>query len=56
MDETFVKELVELRNALKEIKANAKVFITQSDSATKSLQKLNKKLAALRALKPYKES
>ncbi len=56
MNADFFDELVELRIALKEIKANTEEFITHSAQATQSLQTLNEKLATLRALKPYKEA
>ncbi len=53
--EKFLDELVELRNALKEIKDNAEQYIKESDRASKSLKKLSSSLGSLRALKVYKE-
>ena len=54
VEEGFLDELVELRNALKEIKANEEVYVKESDKAAKSLAKLSKSLGVLRALKVYK--
>lgn len=50
----FVHELVELRTALREIKANAEAFAKESGRASKTLAKLSKSLGILRALKIYK--
>lgn len=55
IDEEFVHELVQLRDALKEIKANAEAYVKESDRAAKSLAKLSKSLGVLRALKIYKK-
>lgn len=52
--ENFIGELVELRNALREIKTNAEVYAQESEQASKSLAKLSKALSVLRALKVYK--
>ncbi len=54
VEEGFLDELVELRNALKEIKANEEVYVKEADKASKSLAKLSKSLGVLRALKVYK--
>ena len=54
MPEGFIDELVELRNALGDIKANAESYIKESDKAAKSLAKLSEALSVLRALKVYK--
>lgn len=54
--ESFLDELVELRDALKVLKANAETYIEQSKDATESLQKLTQALEVLQALKLYKKS
>jgi hypothetical protein len=51
--EDFISELVELRDALGEIKKNAEKYIRESESASKSLKKLSGSLAVLRALHVY---
>ena len=56
LDERFVDELVELRDALAEIKQSAEAYIRQSNSASKSLTKLSKSLGVLRALPVYKDA
>lgn len=52
--EKFLDELVELRNALRDIKLNAEVYIKESAKASKSLGRLSESLSVLRALKVYK--
>ena len=52
--EDFVDELVELRGALRDIKANAEAYARESGKASKSLAKLSESLSVLRALKVYK--
>ncbi len=54
LPESYVDELVELRDALREIKTNAEAYMTESESAAKSRAKLNNSLSVLRALKIYK--
>lgn len=54
VDENFLDELVELRDALKDVKSNAEEYAKQSGAAAKSLDQLNKSLKVLRALKIYK--
>lgn len=56
VDEQFVDELVELRDALREIKSNAEAYVKESAAASKSLAKLSASLSVLRALKIYKDS
>lgn len=51
--EEVINELVELRDALKEIKANAEAYVKEADKAAKLLAKLSKSLSVLRALKIY---
>ncbi len=51
--EDFVNELVELREALGEIKKNAEKYIKESESASKSLKKLSGSLNVLQALSIY---
>lgn len=55
VDEDFLDELVELRNALSEIKQNAEAYVKESDRASRSLEKLSASLQVLRALKVYKK-
>lgn len=52
----FLTELIELRDALKTIKANAEAYKTQSLSASKSLSALSESLDILSALKMYKDA
>jgi hypothetical protein len=54
LPEGFLDELVELRDALKEIKQNAEMYVKESDKASVSLRKLSSSLSVLRALKSYK--
>jgi hypothetical protein len=54
VEERFLTELVDLRNALKEIKINAEDYISESKKASKSLVKLSSSLSVLRALDLYK--
>ncbi|RZS41885.1 hypothetical protein EV673_0200 [Limnobacter thiooxidans] len=53
--EQFLDELVELRNALKDIKKNAEAYSIESANASSSLAKLSESLSVLKALKFYKE-
>jgi len=55
VEEKFLTELVELRNALKEIKKNAEAYAKESEKAGQSLTKLSESLNVLRALKIYKK-
>ncbi len=52
--EDFIDELVELRDALRDIKANAEAYAKESSRASKSLAKLSEALSVLRALELYK--
>ena len=54
IDEKFLEELVELREALGSIKLHAEQYLTESTSAAKSLNKLSKSLRVLKALSIYK--
>ena len=56
IEEDFVTELIELRNALAEIKKNAEAYSKESAAAATSLEKLSKSLNVLRALKIYKRT
>ena len=56
VDEDFLDELVELRNALSEIKGHAEQYSKESAAASKSLDRLSKSLSVLKALKVYKEA
>lgn len=54
LPEPFLDELVELRNALKEIKANAESYVEESTKASEALDRLSASLSVLRALNVYK--
>lgn len=54
VDLAFLQELVELRDALSAIKANAEAYVKESAAASTSLSKLSESLGVLRALKVYK--
>lgn len=56
VNEKFINELVELRNALSEIKKHSEQYIGESKQASMTLEKLAKSLGVLRALKLYKET
>jgi hypothetical protein len=55
LPEDFLDELVELRNALRDIKANAEAYMDEAERASAGLAKLTKSLSVLRALRIYKE-
>ena len=55
LPEDFVDELVELRDALRDIKENAEAYAKESAKASKSLTKLSEALNVLRALKVYQQ-
>jgi hypothetical protein len=52
--EDFIDELIELREALKEIKLHSESYAKESARASKSLAKLSASLNVLRALKLYR--
>lgn len=54
--ESQLNELVELREALADLKENAEVYSEQSDSAARSLKNLKMSLDVLRALDIYREA
>lgn len=54
VDIEHLEELVELRDALGAIKANAEAYVEESSAASQSLSKLSESLIVLRALKLYK--
>ena len=56
VDRGFLEELVELRDALRELKSNAESYVKESAAASESLSKLSASLGVLRALKMYKSS
>lgn len=56
LEEEFLSELVELRNALAGIKENAEAYVEQSALATVSLSKLTESLKVLRALNIYRKA
>lgn len=54
VEENFLEELVELRDALSQIKVHAEAYAAESDKAANSLKKLGESLSVLRALKVYR--
>lgn len=56
MNEDHLEELVELRDALSALKANAEQYVAESDKASRTLEKLSASLRVLKALRIYKES
>lgn len=56
VDLNFLEELVELREALGSIKANAEAYTRESAAASTSLAKLSEALGVLRALNLYKNA
>jgi hypothetical protein len=55
IDEDFLDELVQLRDALGDIKMNARKYIQQANKASASLSKLADSLDVLKALDLYKQ-
>jgi hypothetical protein len=55
LPEDFLDELVELRNALRDIKANAEAYMDEAERASAGLAKLTNSLSVLRALRIYQE-
>jgi hypothetical protein len=51
--EAFLDELIELRDALADLKRHSEEYVRQSKSASDSLANLSNSLAVLRALKIY---
>lgn len=56
VNELFLTELGELRNALASIKKNAEDYVRESHAASESLAKLAASLEVLRALKVYEDA
>lgn len=56
IDEEFIEELVELRDALSSIKINAEKYSKEAFNAAKTLKDLSKSLNVLKALNMYKET
>jgi len=56
VQEAFLNELVELRDALKDLKANAEAYYEQSKKAEAILRKLTEALGVLQSLKLYKKA
>ncbi len=54
--ESLLTELVELRDALSDIKSNAEAYMEESEKASASLGKLNDSLSVLQALKLYEKA
>ncbi len=54
--ESHLDELVELREALADLKQHAETYVDEAKSAGVALRKLNKSLGVLRALNVYKDS
>jgi ribosomal protein L7/L12 len=55
-NEQFIGELVELRDALREIKANAEAYVAESSAAAGALSRLTASLNVLRALQVYQQT
>ena len=55
IDEDFLDELVQLRDALGDIKMNARKYIQQANKASATLSKLADSLDVLKALDLYKQ-
>lgn len=55
VEEKFLKELTELRDALGDIKQNAEKYLDESENASNALKGLSSSLNVLKALKIYKE-
>jgi hypothetical protein len=54
--EQFLQELVELREALRQIKVNAEAYVAESSAAAEALSRLSESLSVLRALRVYQET
>jgi hypothetical protein len=54
LDEDFVDELVELRNALRQIKRNAERYVESASEAATALDDLTQSLDILRSLQIYR--
>lgn len=55
VNEKYINELVELRDALYDIKKHSEQYIGESKQASMTLEKLSESLGVLKALKIYKE-
>lgn len=55
VNEKFLRELVELREALSEIKRNAEKFSSEAGQAASTLEDLSHSLNVLKALKIYQD-
>ncbi len=56
LDEGAIEELVQLRDALKDVKAKAEAYLKQASAAATSIDQLSSSLSALRALQIYNEA
>jgi hypothetical protein len=56
LSEEFVSELVQLRNALRNLKRHAEAYLKESGAAAKSLESLSSSLSVLRALNVYRKT
>ncbi len=56
VDEQFITELVDLRDALGSIRMDAEHYLKEASEASVALQRLNNSLNSLTALKMYKQS
>lgn len=54
IEESFLDELIALRDALKDVKDHAEQYIEESSKASKALGSLTKSLNVLKTLKVYK--
>lgn len=56
LHEEIIDELVQLRDALKEVKEKAEAYLHQATATSRSIDDLGRSLSALRALEMYKDS
>lgn len=56
LDEEIIDELVQLRDALKNVKSQTEAYLKQATATAGSIDRLSSSLATLRALKIYKEA
>ena len=54
-DRQFLSELIELRNALADVRSNAESYISESRGASESLRNLHNSLLVLKALRLYRD-
>jgi hypothetical protein len=54
IEESFLDELIALRDALKDVKENAEQYIEESNKASSTLESLTESLNVLKTLRVYK--